>query len=234
MLKKITLGTRQVEYDLQRKRIKNINIRIKPDLSVSVSAPNRISIREIENLLITKTDFILNALAKYEQQRQNAPKPLEYQSGDTVILFGERLTLTALCGEKNEVSRTGGEILLVTKSDETALRMKTLDKWLRQQCKAEVIGACEKVYPDFQRLGVKYPEITFRKMSARWGSCRPYEGRLCFNTELYKMPRRFIEYVAAHEFTHFLHPNHSKDFYRQLEMIMPDWKERKRLSEASC
>ena len=234
MLKKITLGTRQVEYYLTRKRIKNINIRIKSDLSVSVSAPNRVSVKEIENLLITKTDFILNALDKYEQRQKNSPKPLGYKSGDTVILFGEHMKLTAIRAEKNEVGRIGGEILLATKTDDTELKKKTLDKWLRQQCKGEVIRACEKVYPDFQRLGVQYPEITFRKMSARWGSCRPFENRLCFNTELYKMPRAFIEYVAAHEFTHFLNPNHSKDFYRQLEMIMPDWKERKRLSETSC
>lgn len=233
MLKKITLGVRQIEYDLQRKPIKNINIRIKSDLSVSVSAPSRISIKEIENLLITKTGFILNALDKYEQRRQNAPKPLKYQNGDTVILFGERLKLTTLCGMKNEVRKIGAEILLVTKTDDAALKMKTLDKWLRQQCKAEVIAACEKVYPDFQRLGVNYPEITFRKMSARWGSCQPYNSKLCFNTELYKMPHAFIKYVAAHEFTHFMYPNHSKEFYRQLDMIMPDWKERKKMSETN-
>lgn len=40
-----------------------------------------------------------------------------------------------------------------------------------------------------------------------------------------------IEYVVVHEFTHFLQPNHSKNFYMQMTMFMPDWLERKKLLE---
>ena len=41
--------------------------------------------------------------------------------------------------------------------------------------------------------------------------------------------REAIEYVALHEFAHFIHPNHSKDFYNLVENLMPDWKERKQM-----
>ena len=40
-----------------------------------------------------------------------------------------------------------------------------------------------------------------------------------------------IEYVVVHEFTHFLQPNHSKKFYQQLAMFMPDWEARKTILE---
>jgi hypothetical protein len=33
--------------------------------------------------------------------------------------------------------------------------------------------------------------------------------------------------VVVHEFTHFIHPNHSKQFWDFVTMMMPDWKERK-------
>ena len=41
--------------------------------------------------------------------------------------------------------------------------------------------------------------------------------------------RNCIEYVVMHELCHFIHPNHSKQFYGFLAMLMPDWKERKQL-----
>ena len=38
-----------------------------------------------------------------------------------------------------------------------------------------------------------------------------------------------IDYVVLHELTHFLYPNHSKQFYMFLSNYMPDWKERKQV-----
>jgi len=44
---------------------------------------------------------------------------------------------------------------------------------------------------------------------------------------LLEAPRNCIEYVVLHEFCHFIHPNHSKQFYGFMTMLMPDWKDRK-------
>ena len=43
-----------------------------------------------------------------------------------------------------------------------------------------------------------------------------------------------IEYVVMHEFCHFVHPNHSKQFYAFLTMLMPDWKQRKETLDKSA
>ncbi|OYP38116.1 metal-dependent hydrolase [Lachnotalea glycerini] len=50
---------------------------------------------------------------------------------------------------------------------------------------------------------------------------------MSLNSKLIEAPRNCIEYVVLHEFTHFIHPNHSKKFYDFVAMLMPDWKERK-------
>ena len=36
-----------------------------------------------------------------------------------------------------------------------------------------------------------------------------------------------MEYVVFHELVHFLHPNHSRQFYACLEAFVPDWRERR-------
>ncbi len=93
---------------------------------------------------------------------------------------------------------------------------------------------CKKVYPYFQKRGVAYPEIKFRSMVSRWGSCHPTKGILTFNTNLMYAPPACIEYVVLHEFTHFFQANHSNEFYEELAKVCPDWKEhRKRLKEIS-
>ncbi|MFR4476737.1 MAG: M48 family metallopeptidase [Ruminococcus callidus] len=39
---------------------------------------------------------------------------------------------------------------------------------------------------------------------------------LTFNLRLLAAPVRCIEYVVIHEFTHFLHPDHSPAFYAEI------------------
>lgn len=37
--------------------------------------------------------------------------------------------------------------------------------------------------------------------------------------------------ILTDELTHFIYPNHSKAFYEFLSVVMPDWKERKKMLE---
>ena len=106
-----------------------------------------------------------------------------------------------------------------------------LDKWLISICKDTIQSLCDAIYPKFQKYGVAYPTIRYRNMVSRWGSCQPTRGILTFNYALVEAPISCIEYVVVHEYTHFLHPNHSKKFYQQLVMFMPDWEERKKMLE---
>lgn len=39
-------------------------------------------------------------------------------------------------------------------------------------------------------------------------------------------PRRLVQYVVAHEVCHLRYPDHSKQYWRFLERIMPDLRQR--------
>ena len=106
-----------------------------------------------------------------------------------------------------------------------------MDRWLQGRCRETVQVICEAVYPKFQKYGVEFPQIRFREMVSRWGSCQPKRKILTFNYALIDVPITCIEYVVTHEFVHFMHPNHSKKFYIQLAMFMPDWENRKKVLE---
>jgi len=66
-------------------------------------------------------------------------------------------------------------------------------------------------------------------MSSRWGSCAYTKGRITINKRLIAYPIAATEMVTLHELCHFVHPDHSKDFYALMQTLMPDWKARKKL-----
>ena len=80
----------------------------------------------------------------------------------------------------------------------------------------------------FGAYPVPYPQIKIRAMTSCWGVCHPKKGSITLNRRLLSVPRSCIEYVVLHELAHFVHPNHSRQFYDLLTVLMPDWRMRKK------
>ena len=180
MINEIEFNNKIIQYELQYKNVKNINLRIKPDCSIHVSANKRVPRKVIDDFLISKADFIFCALETYKNAQVKEQKQYFSEAG----------------------------------------------------LKEQILLLCKKVYPYYEKRGIKYPEIKFRKMVSRWGSCHTQKGILTFNINLMYAPIECIKYVVYHEFTHFLQPNHSNKFYDELAMVCPNWKDcRKKLKE---
>ena len=236
MIKTINLNGREIRYNLERKNVKNINLRIKADQSINISASVRVSDGVIEEYLSTKAEYVLRALDHYAEIAKYAPKPKQYVDGESFKILGHDRRLRVVQGKRNAIESDESYITLVVKDPaDLELKKKTMDRWMKNYCKEILLAVCESVYPKFQKYGVEFPELRFRNMVSRWGSCQPKRNILTFNVALIEAPLSCIEYVVTHEFTHFLQPNHSKKFYGQLAMFMPDWQERKKILEKnSC
>ena len=232
MIREITLNGRLVKYELERKNVKNINLRIKPNRMLYISANDSVSDQYITEFIVSKTDFILKALEHYDELARYAPKPKEYVDGETIVMFGHSLRLKVSEGKKNTVTSDYSYIYLTVKDrTDYELKKKTVEKWIKKEFVNKVTEICKSVYPIFEKYNIEFPEIRVRNMVSRWGSCQPKRKIITFSMPLHEAPIGCIEYVAVHEFTHFLHPNHSKAFYQQLEVFMPDWKQRKAILE---
>lgn len=232
MIHTILLDGKEIQYNLERKNVKNINLRIKPNGSIHISANDIVTQERIENFLTEKSGFILKALEHYSELQKYAPTSKQYVDGEHFKICGHDLRLKVFQGTKNYVENDGVYIKLVVKdTNNLELKQKIMDKWIKEQCISTISLICESVYPKFKKYDVNFPKIRFRKMISRWGSCQPKRGNLTFNISLIEAPISCIEYVVVHEFTHFLQPNHSKRFYTQLTMFMPDWMERKQILE---
>lgn len=177
-LRNIQLGDTSLSYELQRKRIKNINLHVRNGC-VWVSAPMKTDVSLVEHFIRQKGETILRALSQYPRETE---------------------TLTP-----------------------------QMERARRRRCEALVMPLCKAFHERIPEWGVGFPEIRFRKMHSRWGSCNPAKRILTFSTMLADMPLPFVEYVVAHEFVHLRQANHSKAFYAELSGYMPDYKVRKAL-----
>ncbi|MDR0919143.1 MAG: M48 family metallopeptidase [Oscillospiraceae bacterium] len=234
MIHTIILNGREIKYELVRKNVKNINLRIRANGTVYVSAHNKVSRKIIEDFLVKKSEFIISALRKYENIAKNEDSPQQYISDESFRYLGKDLHLVVNQGE-NSVFSDGIYLNLTVKdTSDRELKSRLIEKWYDMKRK-EVFGEImSNIYPVFQNCGIKYPRLTIRYMTSRWGSCRPKRGAVTLNSMLIEATRDVIEYVVMHEFVHFLHPNHSKSFYETLFTFMPDWQQRKIVLENSA
>lgn len=77
-------------------------------------------------------------------------------------------------------------------------------------------------------MGLKYGRITITGAKTRFGSCSA-KGNLSFSYLLMQYPEEAIDYVVVHELAHLKEMNHSAKFYKIVESVLPDYKERKKL-----
>jgi predicted metal-dependent hydrolase len=202
---------------------------------MSVSANSRVPLKVIEDFLRSRGEYILKVLDRYSKRAESALTPIEYNSGDKIAVLGEEYTLSVLNGERNFALLDGETFsLTVWDTNDTELKRKTVDKLLCELCRKAVNEICERIYPEFKEYVPEYPVIKFRRMRTKWGICRPTRNEITFSYMLSAAPLDCIEYVIFHEFCHFIHPDHSKNFYARLSLFVPDWKARKeRLEKVS-
>lgn len=231
----VPFENKEISYLLEQKQVKNLNLRIRKDGSVYVSASPLVPVSQIDAFVESKGAYILNAQEQFAQMAQYAPGPKQYVSGETFYVLGHGLRLKLEQADKNQVYSDGVYLYLQVKEpDDFSKKERLVNRYLDEQCRTVFQEVMEEIYPLFRKYGVPMPVLRIRSMETRWGSCLVKKGIITLNKRLLEAPRNCIEYVVMHEFCHFIHPNHSKQFYAFLAMLMPDWKERKMALERNA
>lgn len=82
----------------------------------------------------------------------------------------------------------------------------------------------QKVAYYARMMQVTYGRISIRRQKTRWGSCSR-TGNLNFNCLLMMAPAYVLDYVIVHELSHRLEMNHSARFWREVEKVLPDYRQ---------
>jgi len=203
-----------------------LRITVQPDKMVIVRAPKTHSLEEVQAKLEKRAPWIIRQLEYFDQYHPILPER-QYISGETHYYLGRQYRLKVMVGDKNEVKLIGRYFLLTTAQPEDQERKKQLmQDWYTRHANVLLQNRVSLYVDRVFDLGAKKPEIKFRRMNKRWGSCTP-SGVITFNTELIKAPIHCIDYVVIHELCHLVHEGHNTKFYHLLDVLMPDWRKRK-------
>lgn len=72
----------------------------------------------------------------------------------------------------------------------------------------------------------KIGTINLKNFHSKWGQCFTRSGNLDFSVKLLLAPLPIIEYVIIHEISHIIEPNHSKNFWKLVSNIDPNYKDK--------
>ena len=98
MKKYIIIQGNVLEYQLQRKEVKNINLRIHEDKSIFVSANKSVPASKVEKFLISRQEFILSTLQRFDEMSQIRDRGRNLNDGDTYPILGEDKNLIVVQG----------------------------------------------------------------------------------------------------------------------------------------
>lgn len=215
-----------IEYVLKRNAKKNINITIKDDGTVVVSAPKRVSIAEINRVVESKKEWIEKAKSK-QSQKKIIHTDLDIRDGEKIYFLGELKTIKIIPSNTTSIFLENDDICFEVKE-------KYLDKqdYLNTHFYYALKEKLTLILTEYMNMYLKVMNLNIstmklRNMRSRFGTCMPTKKEILFNTYLIHYPLESIEYVVLHEVSHLIHANHSAKFYNVIAKYMPDWKLRK-------
>lgn len=229
----LVYGSETIEFSLNFSPRRRVSIAVEPDGGVIVKAPPETTLAAVLVHIRKKAGWIIRQRDQFAAFGPVMPPP-RYVSGETHRYLGRQYRLRVTQGDSPNVKLVGRffEIVTPDKSDTAAVR-KQLDGWYRRRAImvfSDYLERCLK--PSYFRK-LTMPEWSIRQMKRRWGSCTK-DGAMLLNPLLIQASPRCIEYVITHELCHLIHHSHSAGFFRLLDRVMPDWRERKaRLERAT-
>ncbi|HDH07680.1 MAG TPA: M48 family peptidase [Candidatus Moranbacteria bacterium] len=200
--------------NLIRSKRRSISLEITPDAKLIVRAPNKISLRYIENLVSKKRKWIESKrMLAYEKYRATCKK---FVSGEEFLYLGRAYSLTIT--DKQNIPLFFQHEFRLSK-DHLSNARQLFIKWYKNAALTKIEERLS-LYCDM--FAFKYNKFNITNAKKRWGSCS-VKGSLNFNWRLIMAPLSVIDYVVTHELTHLKEKNHSIDFWGKLKTIFPEY-----------
>ena len=221
----------KIYFNIQRKKIKNINLKVSIDKKVTISVPYRISLEKVKEFILSKAEWIKKQQNAYEKSSLKKDSDV-LKNGEIVYLLGNPYKIRII-SDKNNFVNINNEYIDIHIKEKYTLNPKYIknvyEKHLKEYAKKIYMDLIIKYQEIIKKYGIEIPELEIKKMKSRWGTCIPSKKKIVLNFSLIKTPMCCIEYVVLHELSHFKYQNHSKNFYNFISIFMPDWKERRRI-----
>lgn len=236
----------EIPVNVIRKRVKNLNLRVRADGTVMLSIPQHLPLARAQEFLERKGSWIAERVRRNIERKPSpdfagelpnriplwgklVPRdsiqanPVQGASGRDA--GGQGVGSQAIPGQTavdrgiSGQSISGQAIPGRPAPGQTTIDRAALDELYR----TEVLRALPDVVERMEtRIGVHAARWSVRVMKTRWGSCTPKTGAIRINARLAAYPPECLGFVVAHELVHLLEPSHNARFHALLDEFCPD------------
>lgn len=229
----------------KRSSRKTISLEINEKGEIILRMPRYTNDRQRDLFLSEHLSWIEEHLETVLEMQRKLPHRT-YEDGTTIAYLGEEIPLKitdtdclsreeawdrasekAVTARWPEERHTGNVFLLPERVDiyrypgETADDIKDrLRIWYTDRF-AFILKDRLKYYS--AKLKVVYRRVNIKQQKTRWGSCSS-RGSLNFNWLIVMAPPQALDYVVVHELCHLRHMDHSREFWKEVESVYPDYR----------
>lgn len=220
-----------------RKRIRRVNLKVRADATIAVSAPYGYPLAKIQDFADEKSDWVEQRLARVATIRDREAE--HWADGGSVSLLGTPLHVAhvtdAPTKRAQSVEREGDDLRIHLRADleadeRDAEARRLVEAWLKQQLAQILPDVFERLQ---ERCAIHCSGWRIRRMKTRWGSCNTKTRMITINAQLVEYPIECLESVVVHELCHLLEPSHNARFHRLLDAYYPRNREARRILNAT-
>ncbi len=218
-----------LQYQIVFSKRRTVGIEVSPDGAVTVRAPLRMPKKDIEQIVMSKLDWIEQKRKMFHKKAEKANRVLniDYAEGSLMPFRGERYPIRRSFHQglkKVMVSFDGtGFTVCYGKEDRESIRQGFL-VWYKKAAAEEFLRRVE-YYKAIMQESVG--TIRIKDQKSCYGSCST-KRNLNFNWKCILAPPEILDYIVVHELCHLRHMNHFKEFWAEVESILPEYTKAKR------
>jgi len=199
-------------------RRKTLSIFIERDGSVRVLAPASSNDDIIENAVRAKQYQIFTKLAKWKELNQGKVNR-QFVNGQSFLYFGRNYRLSIV--ENQEVPLKLSQGYLTLDKSKLTKAQDVFKQFYKEKAEQKIKERLKQIEEKFQE---KPTSIKVMELQNRWASWTPKHS-LNFHWKCAMAPVPVIDYIITHEMVHLKYPNHSPEFWNELDKKMPNFKE---------
>ncbi|HOR01951.1 MAG TPA: DUF45 domain-containing protein [Candidatus Woesebacteria bacterium] len=203
----ILLGGTKFSYQIVRKNIASLRLRLQSRRSFVVSVPRFTPEFVINRFINQNSSWILS-------HAQKIPPRRSISNLNKLSILGEVFDLIFIPTQSDSVIVYQNEKKIyanISKNTDSYIK-KVLEKKLRPLALSLIKNQLLLLKRQF---GFDYGRVTVRNQSSRFGSCSS-QGNLSFNWQIIFFPPDKFRHLLLHELTHLDIKNHSSKFWHQL------------------
>ena len=208
----------KIEKIIRSKR-KTIALQVTDRATLVIKAPENLDEDTLLRVVLKHQKWIKRRFEEIKRRDPKAGKK-EFVNGEGFLYLGKYYKLMIVDRQDVPLRFDNGFYLL---KDYLPVARRVFINWYKERAYEKIK---ERVEFYVKKRGFKYNRINITNAEKRWGSCSD-KANLNFSWRLIMAPLPVIDYVVVHELVHLVEKNHSKEFWKKVKLLMPDYEKHK-------